>query len=239
MSGGMLSHEIRVPRPSFAGTGPQGHRQRMRDRLFAHGASALADYELLEMLLFLGIPRRDTKPLAKATINSFGGLAAVLSAGPERLRQRAGLDARCTAVLSLVQEAGRRLALADAVERPVLGSWDRLIGYLAPGQGTPRAPGCRVLFLDNRNRLLADDPIGPGDAAHLGPHFAREVVRMALERHATALIPVVTRVGEAVEADAPAMRRLKRAGAVLSIAVHDALILRGDGVTSLRREGAL
>jgi len=125
----------------------------MRERLLGRGPAALADYEVLEMLLFLGIPRRDTKPLAKELINRFGSLEAVLGAASDRL-ERAGLRPEATAVLRVPEEAARRLALAEARDRPVLNNWDRLLEYLDTGLAGAVPGQRRALLLDNRNRLL-------------------------------------------------------------------------------------
>jgi DNA repair protein RadC len=216
----------------FASTGPAGHRARMRARLAERGGAALADHEVLEMLLFLGIPRGDVKPLAKATINRFGSLAAALGAEPERLAALPGWAPRAAQAIGLVQRAAERVARAEAEERPVLNSGERLAAYLdaAPGEGW------RGLFLDNRNRLVADESL-PGAAEAL----ARATLRRALDLHATALIAVHVRDGEAwPEPDEiAAARSLRAGGALLSVVLHDVLIGRAPGFASLRREGLL
>jgi DNA repair protein RadC len=216
----------------FASTGPLGHRSRMRARLVERGGLALADHEVLEMLLFLGIPRGDTKPLAKATINRFGGLAAALGAEPERLAGLPGWGPRAASAIALVQRAALRLARAEAEERPVLNSGERLAAYLdaAPGEGW------RGLFLDNRNRLIADESLS-GTAEPL----ARATLRRALDLHATALIAVHVRDGEAwpEPEEIAAARALREGGALLSVVLHDVLLGRSPGFASLRREGLL
>ncbi|UFN49581.1 DNA repair protein RadC [Roseomonas sp. OT10] len=208
----------------------------MRDRLLAGGPDALPDYEVLEMLLFLGIPRRDTKPLAKATINRFGSLAAVLGATPAELRQAPGLGPDSVAALKLVEAATARLTRAESVERPLLSSWDRLMDYLAfaPIGAAP----LRVLFLDNRNRLLADEP---WPAATEAPQ-PRDVITRALELHSTALILLQRQPAGWTgpgRPEAALSTRLRRAAAVLSIVLHDHLILGGPEPVSLRRAGLL
>ena len=223
----------------FLSTGPYGHRGRMRDKLLAHGASGLADYEILEMLLFLGIPRRDTKPLAKNTINQFGSLAAVLSARASDLGAIPGFKKDCVIAIRLVQEAAQRLAQAEAVERPILNNWDRLTRYLGEVLERDDSPCLRVLFLDNRNRLLADEVRAePLEAAG----FPRTVVKRALELHATALILVQIRAGGELDfSDAEVMATVlvKKAGAVLSVVLHDHLLVRKGEYASLRRQGLL
>ncbi|MFC0407306.1 JAB domain-containing protein [Roseomonas elaeocarpi] len=199
----------------------------MRTRLLGGGAEALPDYEVLEMLLFLGIPRRDTKPLAKSLINQLGGLPEVLSADPRHLRRlELGLDS--IAAIKLVEAAADRLARAEQVERPVLRSWDGLMRYLDDAAAPPE--GARVLFLDNRNRLLADEAAEPGFPP-------RAVLRRALALHATALILLTQRPGGALrEADVATTEALRRAGAVLSVTLHDHLVVGGAAPLSLRRE---
>lgn len=225
----------------FASTGPQGHRARMRERLLASGPDSMPDYEVLEMLLFLGIPRRDTKPLAKATINHFGSLAAVLGASPAELRAAPGLGPDSVAALKLVEAAAERLSRAEAMERPLLNSWSRLMEYL---EASPAGPApLRVLFLDNRNRLLADEPWAvPPDA----PPQPRDVLTRALELHATALILLQRHPPGRAAGQPPAGReeaalsaRLRRAASVLSVVLHDHLVLGGPEPVSLRREGLL
>jgi DNA repair protein RadC len=167
----------------FASTGPQGHRARMRTKLLQVGPTAFADYELLEMLLFLGIGRRDTKPLAKGTINRFGSLAATLAAPPAELAQALSLGGGdptdSVAALKLVEEAAARLSRAETQERPVLGNQASLTAYLdstftAPA---PKTRQLRVLFLNNRNRLLADEV-----HATEGPAVTRARARRACDR---------------------------------------------------------
>ncbi|AWV22166.1 DNA repair protein radC [Roseomonas mucosa] len=224
--------------PVFAGTGPQGHRSRMRERLLQGGPAALPDYEILEMLLFLGIPRRDTKPLAKGLINQFGSLAAVLGADPRWLRRTTALGMDSIAALNLVSAAATRLARAEETERPVLKSWDRLMAYLAaaPLEAAPGAslPHGRVLFLDNRNRLLADE-------SQDGVQEPRATMRRALELHATALILLTWRPGgQPREEDVARTEQMRKAGALLAITLHDHLIAGGKAEPlSLRREGLI
>lgn len=146
----------------FSSTGPAGHRQRMRKRVLSAGAASLADYELLEMLLFPGVPRRDTKPLAKALINRFGSLAAVLEASAEDLKA-AGATRGNVALLGLVPLAADRLAAPQAPVRTDIGSWEKLLAYCAANQERAVAGSLHVLFLDSRNQLLADEVVKTGD----------------------------------------------------------------------------
>lgn len=223
-----------MPALPFASTGPVGHRSRMRDRLLARGPGGLADYEVLEMLLFLGIPRGDTKPLAKGLINAFGSLGAVLAAPAEELLRRGQLPEDALLPLRLVEAAADRLSRADAVERPLLGS---LAAVEAHVRTRPMATGTtRLLFLDNRNRLLGEEDMDDGPSLPV-----RLVLRRALALHATALL-VVDRSDGAPEraaerARGEAARRLAQAGALISIVLHDRLLLAPDSLQSYRALG--
>ena len=226
--------------PPFRSTGRQGHRGRMRERLLSRGADTLADYEILEMLLFLGIPRRDTKPLAKELINRFGSLSAVLTAEPERLARASGeLGPDAGAALGLPGQAASRLAAAEARERPVLNNWDRLLQYFDTALAGAVPGQLRVLLLDNRNRLLADEAVD--DAPE---QLTRRVAGRALALHATALILL------RVVADGPADKTLPRreaglcaqvatALAALSITLHDHVLVGAGTWVSLRQKGLL
>ena len=235
------------PPPPFVSTGPHGHRRRMRERLLGVGASTLADYEVLEMLLFLGIPRRDTKPLAKALINSFGSLAAVLSASAGALAEEGGLSPECIAVLRLPEHAARHLSAAEVRDQPMLNNWDRLHEYFDTAL-TGAIPGqLRILFLDNRNRLLADEVVEDASAMIAGlqaeaPDPSRQALRRALDLHATALILV--RILAPGPLAKPTMAReaalaahMTRAASPLAIVLHDHLLIGGENWISLKQKG--
>jgi DNA repair protein RadC len=201
----------------------------MRARLLERGAEALADYEVLEMLLFLGIPRRDTKPLAKAVINRFGGLAAVLGAGRASLLATPGLTEECAASVALVQAAARLLAGAERREAPVLGDWRVLQAYLG---GVPPA-ALRVLFLDGKNRLLADEA-RPAD--RLDAEAVRAILRRALELHGVSLLLACWRAEpEPTRADRDGLMRLRASGSAVSVGVHDLVLVVGEAVTSVQQ----
>ena len=244
------------PPPPFGSTGPHGHRQRMRERVLGAGPASLADYELLEMLLFLGIPRRDTKPLAKALINCFGSLAGVLSAAPEALSREGGLSDECAALLRLPELAAARLSGAEARDRPVLNNWEKLLAYFEAALTGAIAGQLRILFLDNRNRLLADEvvddastldcgiPVGGGQDGKMAPDPSRQTMRRALDLHATALILVrVVPPGPVAKAtlarEAALGARLARSAAPLAIIVHDHMLVGGDNWVSLKQKGLI
>ena len=227
--------------PPFPSTGPHGHRGRMREKLLERGADALADYELLEMLLFFAFKTGDTKPLAKALINRYGSFASVLAAPPRELLEAPGLGPHSVSAIKLVQAAALRLARAEVMERPVLNNWDRLVDYLTAALAREKVEQVRVLFLDPRNRLIADEAQGKGTVNHT-PVYPREVVKRALEVGATALILVHNHPsGDPTpsRADVDMTAEVKAAAGVFGIVVHDHLIVGNGRQTSLRREGLL
>ena len=222
--------ETSLQNAPFQSTGPQGHRGRMRDRLLVRGPEGLADYEVLEMLLFLGIPRGDTKPLAKSLINAFGSLGGVLAASPEELETQGAMPSEGVLPLRLVQAAADRLARADAVERPLLNSLQLVETYLRARDAAPDTT--RILFLDNRNRLLGEEPAADPQILPIRP-----VLRRALSLHATALL--VADISDAAPAKpaAAAAHRLAQAASLVSITLHDRLVLRRDRLDSYRAAG--
>ncbi|MGC2415127.1 MAG: DNA repair protein RadC [Stellaceae bacterium] len=166
-----------------------GHRQRLRQRLIAGGPDNLPDYELLEVILFAGNPRGDVKPLAKDLIDRFGSFAEVLSAGSDDLLGFPGLGEAGVAALKAVREAALRLMRAELRERPLLGSWDRLIDYCTANIAHGRVEEFHLLFLDRKNMLIAHERQQRGTIDHT-PVYPREVVKRALELSASALILV-------------------------------------------------
>jgi DNA repair protein RadC len=221
--------------------GAEGHRERMRARILAGQGETMADYELLEMVLFIALPRVDTKALAKTLIARFGSYSAVIAAPPEELVQVKGIGESAVATLKVVQLAAQRLARAEVVERPVLGNWDRLMDYLHAVLARERVEQFRVLFLDTRNRLLADEAQARGTVNHT-PVYPREVVKRALELKATALILVHNHPsGDPTPSrdDLEMTQEVKRAASALSIVLHDHVIVGNGTWLSLRREGLL
>ncbi|WP_376088860.1 DNA repair protein RadC [Roseomonas sp. CCTCC AB2023176] len=225
----------------FASTGPHGHRQRMREKLVHRGAEALADYELLEMVLFAAFRMGDTKPLAKSLINQHGSLAAVLAARADHLAGDPALGLPGAAAIKLVHATALRMIRAEVSAMPILSRWDRLIEYLTAALAEERTEQFRVLFLDPRNRLIADEVLHRGTVNHT-PVYPREVVKRALELHATALILVHNHPsGDPTpsEADVVMTKAVKDAAALLEIRVHDHVIVgRGDW-NSLRQLGLM
>jgi len=197
-----------------------GHRRRLRDRFLKGGSGAFADYELLELVLCLAHPRGDTKPLAKRLIARFGSFAAVLAAESERVREVEG------AALAVVRAAAEWLAREEAMVKPVLSSWQALTDYLRVSMARETREQFRVLFLNRKNMLIADEVQGQGTIDHT-PLYPREVVKRALEHGAAALILVHNHPsGDPMpsKADIAMTREVKDACAKLGIVLHDHLI---------------
>jgi len=225
----------------FPSTGPQGHRARMRQRLLARGPDSLADYEMLEMLLFFAQPKGDTKPLAKALINKFGSFAAVLAAPQRELAAVNGLGDHSVAAIKLVQAASLRMSQAELIDRPILNQWGLLIDYLTAVLARERIEHFRVLYLDTRNRLLADEAQARGTVNHT-PVYPREVVKRALELQATAMILVHNHPsGDPTPSaeDVAMTQEVNAAAAALGVTLHDHVIIGNGRWRSLRQDGLL
>ncbi len=221
--------------------GVEGHRGRMRQKLIEGGADGILDHELIEMLLFLALPRRDTKPIARAMLARFGSFADALSAPTQELREIEGLGDAGIAALRTVQVAALRLVQAPLKKQEVLNNWDRLMDYLTAAMARERVEQFRVLFLDAKNRLIADEAQARGTVNHT-PVYPREVVKRALELHATALILVHNHPsGDPTpsRADIEMTGEVKQAAAALSITLHDHVIIGREQQLSFRREGLL
>ena len=218
-----------------------GHRDRLRQRLLDKGGAALADYEILEFLLFGAKPRTDTKPLAKALMKRFGGLAAVLAAEPSELAEVPGLGDASIAALKIVPEAARRLAREQVMGQPVLASWGKLLDYCRITLAHEKVERFHLLFLDRQNRLIADETQQRGTVDHT-PVYPREVVRRALELGASALILVHNHPsGDPTpsQADIEMTREIVAAGEKLGISVHDHVVIGKSGETSFKTAGLL
>jgi len=221
--------------------GHGGHRQRLRRRFLAAGAEALADYELIEMLLFLAKPRGDVKPLAKRLIARFGSFAATVSADPAELAKVDGMGEASVAALKSAKAAADRLLGQPLINRPVLSSWQQLLDYCRVAMAHVPVEVVRVLYLDRRNRLIRDEQQGRGTVDHT-PLYPREVVKRALDLGASALIVVHNHPsGDPApsRADIQVTRQLKDAAAALGLVLHDHLIVARQGYTSFRAEGLL
>jgi len=221
--------------------GADGHRARMRERLLRAGPEALADHEMLEMILFLALPRRDTKPIARALLTRFRSFSGTIAAPLADLRGIEGLGEAGAAALKVVHAAALRLTRAEVIERPLLANWDRLMDYLTAAMAREPVEQFRVLYLDTRNRLLADEPQARGTVNHT-PVYPREVVARALELRATAMILVHNHPsGDPTLslADVEMTREVKAAASILSVLLHDHIIIGNGRWLSFRQEGLL
>lgn len=217
------------------------HRSRLRDRFMSSGPSALADYELLELLLFAAIPRQDVKPLARSLIDTFGDFGRVLSATPQRLSEVPGVGDATVLHLKSIEAAAQRMARSRVLNRPALSSWEALLDYCHTAMAHKDVEQFRVLYLDRKNVLIADEEQARGTVDHV-PVYPREVVKRALELNATALILVHNHPsGDPTPSDQDiAMTRLiQDAAHALSVTIHDHLIIGKSRELSFRAEGYL
>jgi DNA repair protein RadC len=218
-----------------------GHRERLRGRFRDKGAAALADYELLEMALYRAIPRGDTKPLAKALLKKFGALTEVLAAPRERLKEVPGVGDRVVDELKLIKAFAERTAAEAVRKRPVLASWANLLDYCRTAMAFEEREQFRILFLDKKNTLIADEVQQTGTVDHT-PVYPREVIRRALELSATAIILVHNHPsGDPTpsRADIEMTKTIVEVGKPLGIAVHDHLVIGRDGHASFRGLGLI
>ena len=218
-----------------------GHRARLRERLLGGGAEALADYEVLEYLLFAGMRQGDTKPVAKALLKRFGTLAGVLNADAGALKQVKGVGETTAAALKSVAVAARRMARSEVREKPVLGSWQALLDYLSIDMAHLTVERVRVLYLDTKNRLIDDHHVGDGSIDEAAIH-PREVIRRAMDVGASAMILVHNHPSGSPEpsrADIQVTQRIAEAGRLLGVTVHDHVIVGREGHVSLRSKGLI
>ena len=213
-----------------------GHRDRLRARFAENGGEALPDYELLELLLFRSIPRRDVKPIAKELLRRFGSFAEVLAAPIHRLLEIDGVGDSVASDLKIVEASARRLAKGAVAKRPVLASWTAVLDYCRTAMAFGEREQFRLLFLDKRNALIADEVQQSGTVDHT-PVYPREVVRRALELSATALILVHNHPsGDPTpsSADIRMTREIMDVAKPLGITVHDHVIVGREGHASLK-----
>lgn len=213
-----------------------GHRQRLKERFTSGGSEALPDYELLEMVLFGAIPRRDTKDLAKRLLERFGSFAEVINAPPDRLKEIKGVGDTVVTHLKLVRAAALRLMRDSIMQRPVLASWASVLEYCRAAMGFEAREQFRILFLDKKNRLIADEVQQQGTVDHT-PVYIREVVKRALELSASAIILVHNHPsGDPTpsRADIDMTRQIVDAAKPLGIGVHDHIIVGRQGHASLK-----
>jgi DNA repair protein RadC len=213
-----------------------GHRERLRLRFMTAGTEALLDYELLELVLFRALPRQDTKPLAKQLIDKFGSFAEVLGAKPERLKEIRGVGDAVVIELKLIEAASLRLLRSSVINRPVLQSWTQLIDYCHASMAYSAREAFRVLFLDKKNLLIADEVQQEGTVDHT-PVYPREVIKRALELSACAIVLVHNHPsGDPTpsRADIEMTNRIVEAADKLGIKVHDHVIIGRCGHASFK-----
>lgn len=233
-----------VVEPLPTGTLPsyiKDHRKRLRDRFLSGGADAMPDYELLELILFRAIPRRDVKPLARELLDLFGDFNRVISAPVERLIQINGVGDAVVLELKIVEAATHRLSRSRVMQRPVISSWDQVIDYCHTTMAHRETEQFRVLFLDRKNVLIADEEQAKGTVDHV-PVYPREVVKRALELNASALILVHNHPsGDPTpsDADITMTNQIDDAARALGLTVHDHLIVGKDCELSFRAQGYL
>ena len=213
-----------------------GHRERLRERFFTAGPEALSDYELLELALFAAIPRRDTKPLAKALLKTFGSFAEVIHAPEARLREVDGIGDASIAQIKLLAAAAHRVAKGEIKRSVALSSWNDVIDYCRTSMAFADKEQFRLLFLDKRNQLIADEIQQTGTVDHT-PVYPREVIKRALELSATALILVHNHPsGDPTpsHADIQMTKAIIDIASPLGISVHDHIIVGKNGHASLK-----
>ncbi|ADM08739.1 DNA repair protein RadC [Parvularcula bermudensis HTCC2503] len=235
---------------SVAAPGPTGHRQRLKSRFRQAGVDGIHDYELLELILFAAIPRKDVKPLAKALLSRFGTVADVLSAPRTRLLEvKVDLGSGKTLAMTdasvdqfhLIKAAALRLSQQNLLERPVLSSWDKLLAYVRAQIAYETVEQFRVLYLNAKNVLIADEVHGSG-TVNQTPVYPREVVKRALHLDASALILIHNHPsGDPTPstADIKVTAQLVAAAATVGVTVHDHLVIGREGHASFKSLGLL
>ena len=218
-----------------------GHRARLRERFARAGPDALADYELLELYLFRTVPRGDVKPRAKALLARFGSLEGVLAASEREIARVTGVGPASAIDLKLVHAFTVRLAQGQVMRRKVISSWSALLAYVRAVLQHEPVEQFRVLFLDKKNQLVADEVLGRGTVDH-APVYPREIMRRALELSASAVILVHNHPSgdpEPSRADIDMTRQVVEAGRQLNVTVHDHVVVGRDGIASFKSKGLL
>ncbi len=244
MTGQPPSLSARTSRPAGgagSAAGHHGHRQRLRERFLRDLGASMPDYELLELLLTLALPRGDVKPLAKELDRRFGGFAGAIAASPEALRRVPGVGEAALAALKLAQGAALRLLRQQVLDRPLLSSWQQVVDYCRAAMAREPVEQFRLLFLDSRNRLIAEEVQQQGTVNHT-PVYPREVVKRALELGAVALVMAHNHPGgdpTPSRADIAMTRAVESACAQLDIRLHDHIVIGAAAVVSFRASGYL
>ena len=228
--------ELSKPKPHYI-----GHRDRLRERFASGGVAALADYELLELYLFRSIPRRDIKPLAKALVEKFGSFAEVITSPVERLQEVKGISAKIALDIKILQASANKLSQETVMNKPVLSSWSALLDYCRGVMQYETREQFRVLFLDRRNRLIADEVMGQGTIDR-APVYPREVIKRALDLSATAIILSHNHPsGDPTPsiADIEMTKNMVSAAQAIGISVHDHIIVGRQNTVSFKSLGLM
>jgi DNA repair protein RadC len=230
------TNEPQIPPEAAEAPHYHGHRERLRERFYSAGPDALSDYELLEMALFPALPRRDTKPLAKTLLKTFGSFAEVIHAPVARLREVEGIGEASINQIKLLAASASRVAKGEIQQRPLLSSWNAVIDYCRTSMAFADKEQFRVLFLDKRNQLIADEVQQTGTVDHT-PVYPREVMKRALELSATAIILVHNHPsGDPTpsQADIQMTKAIIDIAGPLGISLHDHIIVGRGGHASLK-----
>ncbi len=222
-------------------TNASGHRERLRARLLAGGGDGFHDYELLEYLLGLAIPRRDTKPLAKRLLEEFGSLPVLMAATPAELARVEGLGEGAVAAIKFVEAVSLRSLKTAALDRPVLSGWQALTDYLHAAMAHRVTEEFRVIFLNNRNVMIRDEVMGQG-TVNAAPVYPREIIKRALELAASGLVLVHNHPSgdpQPSRDDIVMTKAVIEAGRHLGLAVHDHVIIGRGGHVSMRAQGLI
>ncbi len=218
-----------------------GHRQRLRERFVFGGEDAMQDYELLELLLFMAIPRRDVKPLAKDLLNAFGSLPELMSAPHTALSQIEGVSENTATAIKTVSALAARMMKQELMQKPVLNNWTRLMDYCHMTMAHETKEHFRILFLNKKNEMIADEIQGSGTVDHT-PAYPREIMKRALELGATALILMHNHPSgdpKPSQADIDMTNQIIAAAKPFDITIHDHVIIARNGQTSFRNEGLI
>ncbi len=218
-----------------------GHRKRLRQKLLENGANVLADYELLELVLSIAIPRCDVKPLAKKLINTFESYGNVISAPIDQLSEVNGIGETAISTIKIIEESAIRLKKSRIKDRPALSSWNALLDYLMTSMGALREEQLRLIFLDKKNRIITDEVQQKGTVDHT-PIYPREIIRRCLTLGATAFIIVHNHPSgdpKPSENDINMTKKVIKAADSMGIVVHDHIIIAGKKYISFKNQGYL
>lgn len=230
-----MTADRKIDKPHYA-----GHRDRLRQR-FAKTPDALADYELLELVLFLAIPQKDVKPLAKDLIKRFGGLSEIMNAPIEELIKIDGIKDKTALALKSITALSHRALKNELMQKPVLNSWTRLMDYCTATMAHETKEHFRILFLNKKNELIADETQGSGTVDHT-PAYPREIMKRALDLGATAIILMHNHPSgdpKPSQADVDMTMQIIRAAEPFGIVIHDHVVISKNGYSSFKNMGLI